>query len=158
MGYSQKGKQGFQSSHCLSKHPLYGTWKRIKARCYNTKCKDYKDYGGRGITICTEWRDDFVEFLYWSLKHGWWEGASIERVDNDKGYSPENCKWIPVSEQSKNRRTIHLITYKGETKSVAEWSRIKNIPSSTLRMRLNSKNFTLEQALETPVNKNLARR
>ena len=147
MGYSQKGKQGFQSSHCLSKHPLYGTWKRIKARCYNTKCKDYKDYGGRGITICTEWRDDFVEFLYWSLKHGWWEGASIERVDNDKGYSPENCKWIPRAAQAWNKSNSHFVTAFGETKTIGEWAASSGLKYDTIERRINAYGWSPEDAV-----------
>ena len=69
MGYSEKGKQGFQSTHCLSSHPLYKTWKSIKNRCYNPNSKDYKDYGNRGISMYEEWENDFVEFLYWALKN-----------------------------------------------------------------------------------------
>lgn len=155
-GMNEMGK--FEMKHGLSKHPLYGTWKRMKTRCYNSKCKDYKDYGGRGITICDLWREDFVEFLYWALKNGWEKGLSLERIDCDKGYCPENCKWISLSEQSKNRRTNHLITYNGETHTIAEWSRIKGIARKTLELRLESKNFTLEEAFEKPVNEKLARR
>lgn len=158
MGYSIKGKQGFQTKHGLKKHPLYGTWICMKTRCYNPKCKDYKDYGSRGITICDEWKDDFVEFLYWALKHGWEKGLSIERIDFNKGYSPDNCKWIPMSEQSKNRRSVKQIPYKGESHSISEWSRITGIARKTLEMRLKSPNFTIEEAFEIPVNKNLARR
>lgn len=158
MGYSIKGKQGFQTKHGLKNHPLYKTWICMKTRCYNPKCKDYKDYGSRGITVCNEWKDDFVEFLYWALKHGWEKGLSIERIDFNKGYSPDNCKWIPMSEQSKNRRSVKQISYKGESHSISEWSRITGIARKTLEMRLKSPNFTMEEAFEIPVNKNLARR
>lgn len=158
MGYSIKGKQGFQTKHGLTDHPLYNTWERIKTRCYNPKCPDYKDYGLRGITVCDEWKNDFVEFLYWALKNGWEKGLTIERLNNDKGYSPDNCKWIPMKEQPKNRRTNRQITYNGQTHTLAEWSRITGIARKTLEMRLDSKNFTIEEAFEKPVNKNLARR
>ena len=157
MGYSEKGKQGFQSTHCLSKHPLYSTWKYIKNRCYNQNSQDYKDYGGRGIVMCDKWKNDFVEFLYWSLKNGWEKGLTIERKDFNGNYEPSNCEWIPMNQQGKNRRTCRLITYKGETHTIAEWSRIKGIPRETLGLRLKSKNFTLEEAFEKPINKNLAR-
>jgi hypothetical protein len=158
MGYSEKGKQGFQTKHGLANHPLYNTWKHIKSRCYNQNNPDYKDYGARGIAVCDEWKNDFVEFLYWSLKHGWEKGLTIERFDNNKGYSPDNCKWIPMKEQSKNRRTNRQITYKGQTHTIAEWSRITGMARKTLELRLKSPNFTIEEAFETPVNKNLARR
>ena len=158
MGYSEKGKQGFQTTHGLSKHPLYRTWKHIKTRCYNKESPDYKDYGEREIDVCELWKNDFVEFLYWSLKNGWEKGLTIERIDCNKGYSPDNCKWIPMKEQSQNRRNVKMIEYKGETHSIAEWSRITGIARKTLDLRLKSDNFTLEEAFEKPVNKKLARR
>lgn len=146
------------TKHGLSKHPLYETWKRMKTRCYNKNCADYKDYGGRGIAVCDSWKDDFVEFMYWALKHGWQKGLSIERKNYDKGYSPENCTWIPCRDQAKNRRTVRLITYNGETHNISEWAKITGIPRRTLLMRLGSKNFTTQEAFEKPVNKALARR
>lgn len=158
MGYSEKGKQGFQTKHGLRKHPLYHNWQGMKNRCYNKNSADYNNYGGRGIKVCDLWKEDFVEFLYWSLKHGWEKGLSLERKDCDKDYSPENCEWIPLSDQPKNRRTNHLVAYNGETHTLAEWSRITGIARNTLALRLNSKNFSLEEAFEKPVNKALARR
>lgn len=146
------------TKHGLRDHPLYRTWQHMKNRCYNPNSKDYKDYGERNITVCDLWKDDFVEFLYWALKHGWKQGLSIERIDINKGYSPDNCTWIPLAEQSKNRRTVRFVTYKGETHNLAEWSRITGIARRTLESRLDSKNYTLEEAFETPVNKKLARR
>lgn len=75
MGYSIKGKQGFQTKHGLTDHPLYNTWTNIKTRCYNSKCSDYKDYGLRGITVCDEWKNDFVEFFLLGIKK--WMGKRI---------------------------------------------------------------------------------
>ena len=146
------------TKHGLFKHPLYGTWKRMKTRCYNKNCADYKDYGGRGIEVCELWKNDFVEFFYWAMKHGWQKGLSIERKDYNKGYSPENCTWIPFREQAKNRRTVQMITFNGETHNISEWSRITGISRKTLQRRLKSKNFTIQEAFEKPVNKALARR
>lgn len=158
MGYSEKGMQGFQPTHCLSAHPLHQTWKHMKTRCYNPNDKYYKDYGGRGVIICDEWKDDFVEFLYWALKHGWERGLTIERKDFNGNYEPSNCTWIPMYEQAKNRRTCHLVTYKGVTRTLSEWSRIIGISRHTLKDRLESKHFTIEEAFETPVNERLIRR
>ena len=158
MGYSVKGKQGFQAKHGLSNHPLYGTWKRMKNRCYNVRSKDFKDYGGRGITVCESWRSEFLSFYQWAINNGWEKGLSIERIDYNGGYSPDNCTWIPMRDQSKNRRSVKMIEYNGESHSVSEWSRITGIARKTLQLRLNSKNFTLKDAFEKPVNKALARR
>ena len=158
MGISIKGKQGFQSSHGMTGHPLYKSWKRIKNRCYNKNSDDYKDYGGRGIVMCDEWKDDFVEFMYWALKHGWRQDLTIERKDVNGNYSPNNCTWIPMKEQAKNKRNVRLITYKEETHNLAEWARIIGMSRHTLASRLTSKNYTLEEAFETPVNSVLRRK
>lgn len=158
MGYSEKGKQGFQRTHCLSKHPLYNTWIGIKVRCYNKNSVDYKDYGNRGIVMCDKWKNDFKKFYDWAISNGWEKGLTIERKDFNGNYEPNNCEWIPMYQQSKNRRSCKKVTYKGETHTISEWSRIKNISRKTLERRLKSKNFTLDEAFENPINKNLARR
>lgn len=158
MGYSEKGKRGFQSTHRLSSHPLYKTWNRIKNRCYCKTSYDYKDYGAKGISMCDEWKDDFLKFFYWSIHNGWKKGLSIERKNVYGNYEPSNCEWIPMSQQSKNRRICRMITYKGETHTISEWSRITGISRKTLELRLKSKNFTIDEAFERPINKNLARR
>ncbi len=156
MGYSRSGQIGFQSTHCLSGHPLYNTWKKMKNRCENEKSEDYKNYGGRGISVCDEWKDDFVEFLYWSLKHGWEKGLSIERKDVNGDYCPQNCCYIPMSEQAKNRTTTTQIEFNGEVHTISEWARIIGISRSTLKERLRSGSYTLERALTEPVNKKLS--
>lgn len=95
-----------------TKHGHWGTklhkiWLTMRQRCINPKCKGFKDYGGRGISICKEWRE-FATFEAWALSHGYLEGLSIERVNNDGNYCPENCKWIPRCDQPKNtRRTLN---------------------------------------------------
>lgn len=157
MGYSEKGKQGFQKTHGLSAHPLYKAWKRIKNRCYNPNSIDYKDYGERGIVMCEEWKADFMPFYDWAIENGWQYGLSIERNDFNGNYEPSNCKWIPLQDQSKNRRGCRFITYNGETHTVSEWSRILGISRETINRRLNSEKYTVEEVFEIPVNKKLAR-
>lgn len=107
--------------------------------------------------MCDLWENDFIEFLYWSLKHGWEKGLSIERKDVNGNYCPENCCYIPMSEQAKNRTCTTKIEFNGQTYSISEWARITGMNRRTLQNRLKSKSYTIEDALTKPVNKNLSR-
>jgi hypothetical protein len=89
--------------HKLSNHKLYGTWRQMVQRCYNIKAKSYANYGGRGITVCMEWQD-IKNFIEWAEEtHPNIEGMSLDRIDNDKGYSPENCRWVDKITQATNQ-------------------------------------------------------
>ncbi len=113
----------------------YLIWKAAKARCHTTTHRDYDRYGGRGISMCKEWRDDYDAFLsYMGPKP---EGYSIERINNDGNYEPGNVRWASRKEQSHNRSTNHNIEYNGETHCLEEWSRITNIHKNTLRKRMD---------------------
>ena len=86
------------------KDRLYIIWTGMKQRCYNHSHKNYTDYGGRGITVCDEWLHDFSAFQKWAMAHGYADDLTIDRIDNDKGYSPDNCRWDTIKEQRKNQR------------------------------------------------------
>lgn len=88
-------------------HPqLAQTFKHMKGRCYNKNNQDYYNYGARGITVCDEWLADRNIFCEWSIKNGFIEGLTIDRIDNNRGYEPKNCRWVPMSEQGKNTRRV----------------------------------------------------
>ena len=117
-------------------HKLYQVWNGMKYRCYDKKSKSYKDYGERGIAVCKEWKDDFPGFLKWSLENGYEEGLTIDRIDNDKGYCPDNCRWVNRTVQNRNRRCNHYIEIDGETKTLVEWSLISGLKRQTIQSRI----------------------
>lgn len=142
-------KKYFDEYGCSSK--LYYSWKHMKERCYNPTCRDYRHWGGRGITVCDAWKNDFLAFKEWALANGYKEGLTIDRIDNDGNYEPSNCRWATRAEQSNNRSCLHYLTYQGETKTISEWSRITGIKITTLYMRLNTYGWSVEKALTTEV-------
>lgn len=125
---------------------IYKKFHQMKKRCYSPKCKAYKNYGGRGIDIYPEWLNDYRTFIEWSLNNGYQKGLSIDRIDNNKGYSPENCRWVNNLTQQNNKRNNHYLEFEGEKHTIAEWSRIKNIPAPTISDRLRRK-YTIDKVL-----------
>lgn len=106
----------------LHEDPLYKVWTSMKQRCYNKNNKCYKQYGKSGITVCKEWIHNFNNFKNWSIENGYKKGLSIDRINSTKGYYPDNCRWIPISEQPKNRKTNVYVNYNGEIITVKEFS------------------------------------
>jgi hypothetical protein len=140
------------STHNLSKHPAYNIHSNMINRCYDTNNPRYKDYGGRGIAVCEEWKD-ITTFCNWMMNNNYVKGLSIERIDNNGNYEPSNCILIPLENQSKNRRSNHSITYNGSSNTIAEWSRITGINMYTLFDRLY-RGWTDEEIVATPVGVN----
>lgn len=125
-------------THGMSETRIYRIYHKMKLRCYSKVNSAYPSYGGRGITICDEWLNDFMSFYNWSMSNGYADDLSIDRIDNDKGYSPDNCRWATKKQQANNTRSTIFLTYKGETKPVSEWSEITGIPQDTLTYRKRS--------------------
>ena len=111
-------------THGLSESRIYRTYISMKQRCYNPNIKSYKDYGGRGITVCAEWLNDFSAFYEWAMANGYADDLTIDRKDVNGNYEPSNCRWATRKEQNNNKRNNKEITYKGETHTMAGWIEI----------------------------------
>lgn len=127
-------------THGMSKgsihhHPLYDVWSSMIQRCYNKNNKGYSNYGGRGISVCDEWRTDFQSFYDWSMSNGYMKGLSLDHIDNDKSYSPDNCRWATQHTQSRNKRTNLRVMYLGKEMTLQDIANETHIPRSTLYYR-----------------------
>lgn len=140
--------------HGMTNTRIYTIWSNMKARCLNPNCKEYKWYGARGISIYPEWQENFISFKDWAFNNGYTEKLTLDRIDNDKGYFPYNCRWVDMVTQQNNRRSNKYLTYKGITQTYAEWAREYEIPESNLVTRLK-KGWGIEEALNTPKIDNL---
>lgn len=145
----KSNKGGFK--HGLSETKLYGIRKGMLHRCYNPTNKSFKTYGGKGIGVCNDWRYNPSSFLEWAEENKYKEGMSLDRLDNEGDYCPENCRFIPISEQSYNRKTNNNITFRGETRNITEWAKHLKIPRSTLSKRIHKFKWSIERAFTTPV-------
>lgn len=129
---------------------LYSVWNNMRQRCDNPKHKSFYAYGGRGIKVCPEW-EYFINFKNWATNNGYSEGLTLDRINNNGDYSPDNCHWVPIIEQCNNRRTNLYITWNGETKTIAQWARMLGIDSHLLWSRIHTYHMPVEQAFTMPV-------
>jgi hypothetical protein len=134
-GFASRGKQD----------ATYKSWVSMHHRCKETS-QDFPNYGARGISVCARW-DLFENFLADMGERP--DGMSLDRINNDGNYEPGNCRWITHAGQCNNRRSTHLVTFNGETRSLSEWSRHLGMSKHGIQLRLR-KGWTLEQALSTP--------
>lgn len=132
--------------HGLWKSRLYNIWRGMLKRCNLKSSKDYERYGGRGINVYNEWKDDFKAFYDWAMNNGYNDTLSIDRIDVNGNYEPGNCRWVSAKVQSNNRSSNKLITYKGETHNITEWADLLNIPRHVIYQRLKA-NWSIEKAL-----------
>lgn len=146
-----------QGKQCFTKHGkkytrIYNIWCSMKQRCYGKNVKSYKYYGARGITICDEWKNDFMSFYNWAMNNGYQDNLTIDRINVNGNYEPNNCRWCTVLEQSNNRRSNHLVVYNGVEMTVKQLSELCDIQYHTLLGRL-LKGWTVDRAVNQPIRK-----
>lgn len=136
---------------------LYRIWANMKSRCYNPKATRFNCYGGKGVSVCDEWRNSFQIFHDWAVANGYSDNLSIDRIDGNGNYEPGNCRWVQPEIQSNNLSVNRRITCNGTTRTLAEWSVITGINRRTIAARLDLRGWTIEQALMIPVRKKAVR-
>lgn len=148
-----------RSAFGMTRSRIYRIWCGMKRRCYDENSAPYKDYGGRGITICDEWRESYLTFAAWAMENGYQDDLSIDRIDVNGNYCPENCRWVTMQEQAKNKRPYSELPAKkrwgekweinGETKFASEWCEEYGISYATVQYRIKTKGMTPYEALTT---------
>lgn len=148
---------------------LNDIFRNIKRRCYNPNNKQFKDYGGRGVKLCKEWADSemvnlgkrgrvskgWLAFQEWSLNNGYSDNLTIDRIDNNKDYSPANCRWVSRKIQQNNKRNNRYITYRGKKQTLAQWCEELQLNYSTTYYRLSVMHLSVEEAFNRPLRTSL---
>lgn len=130
---------------------LYAIWHGMNERCYTRTHKDYKNYGGRGIAICDEWKDDYAVFREWAISNGYEDGLTIERKDYNADYCPTNCTWITIAEQTRNKRNNVRVQYDGKKWVLSELCAEKGLTYGTIYSRIFHRGWSVERAIEEPI-------
>lgn len=136
-------------THHLKRHPLYAIWRSMKARCLCHTAQQFKYYGGRGISICQEWKDDFKNFYDWAIKHGYKKGLSLDRINNNSDYKPSNCRWTTAKQQANNRRSTLKFIWNGELLPFTIICEKEKVNCNLVRDRLRN-GWDLKNAIFTP--------
>ena len=148
-----RNNKRLKTKHGLLNTRLYRIWGGMKRRCYEKTHKDYPRYGKRGIKICVEWLNNFKSFYDWAITHGYDDSLTIDRIDNNGGYEPDNCKWSTVKEQNNHRRSTRFITHNNETLNFKQWADRAGIKPSSLRRRIYKLGWSFEKAVTTKARK-----
>ena len=140
------------TKHNKANTKLYKIFFSMKQRCLNSKNKAYKHYGARGINIYQDWLNNFENFYNWAINNGYKEGLSIDRIDVNGNYEPENCRWVTMNEQTKNTRHNKYITYNNQTKILSDWAREYGFSNRQIIIDRLKRGWSIKDALTTPPN------
>lgn len=135
----------------LRSHKLYSVRRGMLNRCHLPSTKHYDNYGGRGISVCEEWRNSYLAFFNWALKSGWEDGLTIDRINNDGNYEPSNCRWVSRKANQNNRRNSTFVIINGQKKAMDELEHNYGIPASRIAHRIKYNKWSVEKAILTPV-------
>lgn len=149
--------------HGMYKTRLYNIWRNMKSRCNTPSASKYYLYGGRGIKVCDEWKNDFMSFYNWAMTNGYRDDLTIDRINPDGNYEPNNCRWATYKEQNSHlsgnatkQFEEVIIEYKGEKLNMTEWAKKLNMKPKTLHTRYE-RGWSIERMLETPIIKEIKR-
>lgn len=143
-----KNKKYPQLIYDKSTKRLLNIYRSMINRCYNKNTNRYIDWGGRGIKVCDDWRYEFINFYNWAIKNGYQDNLSIDRIDNNGNYEPDNCRWTTNKVQARNSSKNHFIVYNNKKLCIAEWAEITGLTARTILLRLRRK-WSIEKALTT---------
>lgn len=149
-----KGHHNGNPKHGLSKTRLHRIWHSMYCRCYYKTTNQYKNYGGKGIKVCEEWKhiEGFINFYNWAINNGYSEELTLDRIDNSKDYCPENCRWSTPKYQSNHKTNNIIYTINGKTQTAKQWCEEYGVSQTTFNDRLN-RGWDLEKAISKPVTK-----
>ena len=141
-------RKDFLNSPARWKNRLYNIWDNMIRRCYNKNNSNYPRYGGRKIKVCAEWRKDFWKFYDWAMDNNYSDAYTLDRIDNNKGYYPNNCRWATKKQQANNTRGCRYITIDGVTHTLMEWAELSGINYDTLRKQFNTRPWVAKEKLK----------
>ena len=139
------------ATHNKTNTRLYRIWAAMKQRCYNSNYHAYKNYGGRGIAICDDWVNSFDNFYNWAIDNGYREDLSIERINVDDNYCPNNCTWITLAQQAQNRRSCYMFYYNNKEQNLSQWCNELSLDYKLIHNRIFKLKWSFERAISEPV-------
>ena len=134
------------TTHGMNGTRPYFIWRNIKTRCYNKNAINYPRYGGQGVKMCDKWRRSFAEF-WEDMGDKYFDGAQIDRIDNDGHYEPSNCRWVTLKEQASNKSSVIMYAHDGKTMHAADWEKHLGLCHGAVRARIKKYNWPIEKAL-----------
>lgn len=146
--YAKDRKKERMLTHGMTNTPLYNVWNSMRNRCNNQNVDCYASYGGRGLTVCAEWQNDFQAFYDWAIKNGWKQGLQIDRISNEDGYNPQNCRIVTQAENENNRRDNRIIEYKGKKYTVTQLANEFGFDRRLIYNRIFRLGWSVEDAIK----------